>query len=53
MECHNNDAVPFNLKRRAELDDYAQRYGQHPGTAFDEALAEYCAWKEEDYQALL
>jgi predicted transcriptional regulator len=44
------DAIPIRPERRAQLDDYAQRYGQSVTDALDEALAAYLEWERTDYQ---
>jgi len=35
------DTIPLKPERRAELEEYAQRHGQDPASALDEALAAY------------
>jgi len=37
-------------ERRAQLDDYAQRYGLSVTDALDEALAAYLEWERTDYR---
>jgi predicted transcriptional regulator len=44
------DAVPIKPERKAQLDDYAQRYGQNVTDALDEALAAYLEWERTDYR---
>jgi predicted transcriptional regulator len=44
------DVVPIKPERKAQLDDYAQRYGQNVTDALDEALAAYLEWERTDYQ---
>jgi wobble nucleotide-excising tRNase len=44
------EAIPIKPERKAELDDYAQRYGQSVTDALDEVLATYLEWERTDYQ---
>jgi predicted transcriptional regulator len=44
------EAIPIKPERKAQLDDYAQRYGQSVTEALDEALAAYLEWERTDYQ---
>jgi predicted transcriptional regulator len=44
------DAIHISPERKAQLDDYAQRYGQSVTEALDEALAAYLEWERTDYQ---
>jgi predicted transcriptional regulator len=44
------EAIPIKPERKAELDNYAQRYGQSVTDALDEALAAYLEWERTDYQ---
>jgi predicted transcriptional regulator len=44
------DAIPIKPERKAQLDDYAQRYGQSVTDALDEALAAYLEWERADYR---
>lgn len=44
------EAIPIKPERKAELDDYAERYGQSVTDALDEALAAYLEWERTDYQ---
>ena len=44
------ETIPITSERKAQLDGYAQRHGQDPVAALDEALATYLAWDEEDYR---
>jgi predicted transcriptional regulator len=44
------DAIPIRPERRAQLDDYARRYGQSVTDALDEALAAYLEWERADYR---
>jgi predicted transcriptional regulator len=44
------DAIPIKPERKAQLDDYAQRYGQSVTDALDEALAAYLEWEHADYR---
>jgi predicted transcriptional regulator len=50
METHHADTIPLKPERKAQLEDYAQRRGQDPAAALDEALATYLEWEREDYQ---
>lgn len=47
------DVIPIKPERKAELDNYAQRYGQSVTDALDEALAAYLEWERTDYQEAL
>ena len=42
------DAIPLTPERRAQLEDYAQRHGQDPAAALDEALEAYLEWERQD-----
>lgn len=42
--------VPLTPERKAQLDDYAQRHGQDPAAALDDALAAYLEWEQQDYR---
>ena len=44
------DAVPIKPERKAQLDDYVQRYGQNVTDPLDEALAAYLEWERTDYR---
>ena len=44
------EVIPIKPERKAELDNYAQRYGQSATDALDEALAAYLEWERTDYQ---
>jgi predicted transcriptional regulator len=44
------DMISIKPERKAQLDDYAQRYGQSVNYALDEALAAYLEWERTDYQ---
>ena len=41
----------FLLKpeRRVQLEEYAQRRGQDPATALDDALSNYLEWERQDF----
>jgi predicted transcriptional regulator len=41
--------IPLKPERKAQLDEYAQRRGQDPVTALDEALATYLEWERQDF----
>jgi predicted transcriptional regulator len=45
------EAIPIKPERKAELESYAERYGQSVTDALDEALAAYLEWERTDYQA--
>ena len=42
------EMIPLTPARRAQLEEYAQRHGQDPATALDEALAAYLEWESQD-----
>ncbi|MFZ0815807.1 MAG: hypothetical protein WAM78_09825 [Candidatus Sulfotelmatobacter sp.] len=44
------DMVPLRPERKAQLDEYAQRRGQDPAIALDEALAAYLEWDRQDFE---
>jgi predicted transcriptional regulator len=44
------EVIPIKPERKAELDNYAQRYGQSATDALDEALGAYLGWERTDYQ---
>lgn len=44
------EMLPLTPERKAQLDDYAQRHGQDPAAALDEALAIHFDWDRQDYQ---
>jgi predicted transcriptional regulator len=43
------EPIHINSQRRAELEEYAQRRGQDPETALDEAIATYLEWERQDF----
>jgi len=43
------DMIPVKPERKAELEEYAQRHGQDPASALDEALAAYLEWERQDF----
>jgi predicted transcriptional regulator len=43
------DMIPLKPERKAELEEYAQRHGQDPASALDEALAAYLEWERQDF----
>jgi predicted transcriptional regulator len=45
------DLMPLKPERKAQLDEYAQRHGQDPAVALDEALAAYLEWERQDFEA--
>lgn len=42
--------IPLKPERRAQLEEYAQRHGQDPAAALDEALAAYLEWERQDFE---
>jgi predicted transcriptional regulator len=44
------DMLPLKPERKAQLDEYAQRHGQDPAAALDEALATYLEWERRDFE---
>lgn len=44
------DMIPLKPERRAQLEEYAERHGQDPAAALDEALATYLDWERQDFQ---
>lgn len=44
------DMIPLKPERRAQLEEYAQRHGQDPAAALDEALAAYLEWERQDFE---
>ena len=42
------EAIPLKPERRAQLEEYAQRHGQDPAAALDEALGTYLEWERQD-----
>ena len=43
------DTISLKPERRAQLEEYAQRHGQDPASALDEALATYLDWERQDF----
>ncbi len=43
------DVVVIKPERKAQLEAYAQRYGQDTAAVLDDALAVYLEWEREDY----
>ena len=43
------DMIPLKPERKAQLEEYAQRHGQDPATALDEALAAYLEWERQEF----
>lgn len=41
--------IPLKPERQAQLEEYAQRHGQDPASALDEALANYLEWERQDF----
>jgi predicted transcriptional regulator len=44
------DMIPLKPERRAQLEEYAQRHGQDPAAALDDALAAYLEWERQDFE---
>jgi predicted transcriptional regulator len=44
------DMIPLKPERMAQLEEYAQRRGQDPAIALDEALAAYLEWERQDFE---
>jgi predicted transcriptional regulator len=44
------EVIPIKPERKAQLEAYAQRRGQDTAAALDEALGEYLAWEQQDFQ---
>jgi predicted transcriptional regulator len=42
--------IPLKPERQAQLEEYAQRRGQDPAAALDEALAAYLEWERQDFE---
>jgi predicted transcriptional regulator len=47
------DTIPLKAERRAQLEEYAQRHGQDPAAALDEALAAYLEWERQDFDEVV
>ena len=43
------EVIPIRPERKAQLEEYAQRHGQDPAAALDDALAAYLEWERQDY----
>ena len=43
------DTIPLKPERRLQLEEYAQRRGQDPAAALDDALAAYLEWERQDF----
>jgi predicted transcriptional regulator len=43
------DTIPLKPKRKAQLEEYAQRRGQDPAAVLDDALATYLEWERQDF----
>jgi predicted transcriptional regulator len=43
------DMIPLKPERKAQLEEYAQRHGQDPASALDDALAAYLEWERQDF----
>jgi predicted transcriptional regulator len=46
----STDVIPIKPERKAQLEEYAQRRGQDPAAALDDALAEYLEWERQDFE---
>ena len=44
------NAIRLKPERQAQLEEYAQRHGQDPATALDNALAAYLEWERQDFE---
>jgi predicted transcriptional regulator len=44
------EMIPLKPERKAQLEEYAQRHGQDPAAALDEALATYLEWERQDFE---
>jgi predicted transcriptional regulator len=44
------DMMPVKPERKVQLEEYAQRRGQDPADALDEALASYLEWERQDFE---
>jgi predicted transcriptional regulator len=44
------DMIPLTPERRAQLEEYAQRRGQDPAKALDDALAAFLEWERQDFE---
>ena len=44
------DVIPIKPERKAQLEEYAQRRGQDPAAALDDALAAYLEWERQDFE---
>jgi predicted transcriptional regulator len=44
------ETIPLKPERKAQLEEYAQRHGQDPAVALDEALAAYLEWERQDFE---
>lgn len=44
------DVIRIKPERKAQLEEYAQRHGQDPATALDDALAAYLEWEQRDFK---
>lgn len=43
------DMISLKPERKAQLEEYAQRLGQDPAAALDDALATYLEWELRDF----
>ena len=44
------DTIAHKPERKAQLEEYAQRRGQDPADALDEALANYLECEQQDFE---
>ncbi|HXJ96551.1 MAG TPA: hypothetical protein VMT20_27245 [Terriglobia bacterium] len=44
------DTIPLKPERKAQLEEYAKRFGQDPATVLDEALDSYLESEQRDFE---
>lgn len=44
------EMIPLKPERKAQLEEYAQRHGQDPAAALDEALGAYLEWERQEFE---
>ncbi len=47
---HYMDSIPLTPLRKAQLEEYAQRRGQDPAAALDEAVAAFLEGERQDFE---
>lgn len=47
------EMMPLKPELKAQLDEYAERHGQDPVAALDDALGAYLEWERQDFQEAL